>query len=255
MNFLSLIPRASLIVLSFSIAVGGLSAAGLEDWKLEDVLKRLEEANGGLESIQKVSNVRIIGEIESAEGGYNFSLLKKRPDRFRLGLSSQGRSIDTGYDGITCWKKTDLGTSVTVEELTGEQKTGILVEADFDGPLIGDAPLDSSRRLVRTERIDRVDYFVVEVNGPRGLFHHFVDSRTFREMKVEHYEDGDLGAKPRITIYNDYERFGGIWVSMNVERTMPDGKVENIRIRHVEINPGLLDFIFEMPEQGASEAP
>ena len=245
----------SLLSLSLLFASVVAPAADFEGWSLEDVLKRVEEANGGLEAIKEVTNVRILGEIENEEATYDFYLLKKRPNKFRLGLLYKQRSIDTGYDGSVCWKSVDLGSSQTVTELTGEDRQNMLIEADFDGPLIGEPSAGSTRRLIGIERIDRVDYFVIEISGPRGIFHHYVDSRTFRELKVEHYPNGDLEATPRLTVYHDFKRFEGIWVSMRVERTLQDGKKETVHVRDVEINPALLDFIFKMPEEGAAPNP
>lgn len=257
MRFFLKIPAFGFATLMLSLTAVSLPAASLEDWTLEDVLEKVAEANGGPENIKKVTNVRIRGDIESPAATYSFVLLKKRPDKFRLGLSYQGRSIDSGFDGSTCWRSVDLGLSHTVVELTGDERKQMLIEADFDGPLIGDAPPDSERHLIGTERIDRVDYFVVEFDSPRGSFHHYVDSRTFRELKVEQFNKADKKREipVKVTYYHDYKRFESIWVSMRVEHVSENGDTEIVLIRDVEVNPGLLDFIFDMPEEREPLAP
>jgi hypothetical protein len=233
-----------------------LPAAGLEDWTIEEVLRKVEEANGGQEAIQSITNVRIRGSISGPLASYDFVLLKKRPNKFLLNLMYKGRSIETGYNGEKGWRRINKGESVTIEELEGPDLDGMLTEADFDGPLIGSPPPGVARRLVGIERIDRVDYFVVEVEGPRGLFRHYVDSRSFREYKVELVTPAkESSYQPSMTIYDDYERYGTIWVAMNVKRMLQSGDTETVQIHQVEANPGLLDFIFEKPRERGTPLP
>jgi hypothetical protein len=233
-----------------------LPATGLEDWTLEEVLQKVEEANGGHEAINSITNVRIRGSISGPMASYDFVLLKKRPNKFLLDLLYKGRSVETGYNGEIGWRRINKGDSVVVKELEGPELEGMLTESDFDGPLIGPAPSGVSRRLVGIERIDRVDYFIVEVDGPRGLFRHYVDSRSFREHKVELLSPAEnTSYQPSVTIYDDYERYHTIWVAMTVNRTLKNGDEETVKIHQVEVNPGLLDFIFEKPRERGGPLP
>ena len=125
-QFLSVSVAALLILCAYS----RLAGAGFEDWTLEEVLDKVEEANGGEESIKNVTNVRILGEIESPQATYSFLLLKKRPNKFRLSLMYKGRSVETGYDGYTGWRRVDLGTSKEVEQ--HEKAVEMLIEMRLD---------------------------------------------------------------------------------------------------------------------------
>ena len=227
-----------------------LGAQPLSDWTLDDVLGQIARANGGTESIESVTNVRIRGDVEGVDTDYEFLLLKKRPDKLRLRLMFRGNSIENGFNGTTAWRRVTRSGYDKVEELGREQRQALAVDADFDGLLIGPLPAGMSRRLVGTERIDRVDYFIIEVKGEERLSRHWVDSRTFREHKSEQYEPGEADGEPtRVTLYDDYVKHGGIWVSQHVERQLPGGGKETIRIREVEINPGILDMAFDKPEE------
>ena len=225
-------------------------ARGIEDWTLEDVLAKVAESNGGAESIQGVTNARIRGKVDNPDGGYEFLLLKKRPDKMRLRLMFPGRSIETGYDGIAGWQRIIQGSSQKVTALSGDELSQLRLEVDFDGPLIGEPAPGIDRRLDRIERIDRVDYFVIEIKRAGIVAEHFVDSRTFRELQVVHRQLKDDGTElVRTTRYYEYSKFGGIWVAMRSERTLPDGRIETIRVEEVEVDPGILDLVFGMPSE------
>lgn len=228
-----------------------LGAKKLQDWTLEEVLASVAEANGGLETIENVTNARFIGTIEGASGAYDFLLLKRRPNLMRSRLKQDDKVVETGFDGSIVWRRYEQGDYDKVEQVTDPDVIrNVQVEADFDGPLIGDLDEGISRSLKGVERIDRIDYFVVEVLSDISSVLHYVDSRTFRELKLVKTvkrEDGEPIVS--VSTFHEVEKHGGIWVSRRVEKESPDGLRETIRINTVEINPGILDFSFKIPKE------
>ena len=225
-----------------------LTGAELEDWTLEDVLAKISEANGGEEAIDSVTSARFLGEVEGGEESYDFVLLKKRPDKLRMHLRFYQRAIERGFDGVSGWTRVTVKGYDKVMPIEGEDLEQMRLEADFDGPLVGPAVEGTSRRLVGVERIERIDYFVVESENPFSLSHHYVDSRTFRELKtIKWKKPVEDKSQATISYFHDNQRHGQIWVSHRVERVYPDGRKEVVRINDVEINPGLLDRTFDEP--------
>jgi len=223
-------------------------AAGLEDWTLEQVLEKVADANGGKESIEGVTNVRIRGRISGPDNTVEFLLLKKRPSMMRLRLSFKGKALEAGYNGLTGWRRISQGEQQRVEEITGDDLDQIELEADFDGPLVGPAGKGLSRSLKGLERIDRVDYFIIEVTKPNIVSQHYVDSRTFRELKMIQVRSLPSGEESETsTFYHDYARHGGIWIAMRSDRHLANGTVETVTVEAVDVNPGILDRAFEMP--------
>ena len=224
--------------------------ANLEDWTLEDVLQKIEEANGGLESIESVTNARFLGEVEGDDSSYDFVLLKKRPNKMRIHVKLYQRSIENIFDGNKGWRRFTQKGFDKVVPIEGKELDQMSMEADFDGPMIGSVPEGMERRLSGVERIDRVDYFVIELESDYELSRHYIDSRTFREhksIKLSKPEEGE--PQETVSYFHDNERHGQIWVSHRVERHLPDGKREIVLIKDVEINPGILDRTFNQPEE------
>jgi hypothetical protein len=236
----------SLIVWAFPLS---LYSADLEDWTIDAVLEKILEANGGEESLKSATNARFRGEVKSADEAYDFVLLKKRDNKMRIHRNMYKRSVETAFDGKAGWRRFTIDDRTKVIDLEGDELSAMRIQADFDGPLVGPATEEVTRRLVGVERIDRVDYFIVEVTTPVDSSLHFVDSRTFRELKVIKKSTSPSGEPVEsVSYFYDIQRHAKIWVAHRVERHKPDGQIEIILINDVEINPGILDLAFAKPE-------
>lgn len=228
-----------------------LQAKSLEEWTLQDVLDAVVDANGGKESLESVTNGRFSGRIESAEESYEFLLLKRRPNLMRSRMMNPIRAIETGFDGTTAWRRLEYrGYDQVTEVKEPEVLRNIRLEADFDGPLIGELPEGVTRELVGIERIDRIDYFLIRITSFRSTDLHYIDSRIFRELKVISERPGPDGEPVReVTWFEDNRKHSGVWIAHRVRKERADGSVETVLIENVDINPGILRFSFRMPEE------
>jgi hypothetical protein len=230
-----------------------LRGAKAEDWNLEAVLRKVEEANGGINAIESTTNLRVRGSVEADGIVYDFLLLKKRPDKVRIHLMHKGRAIETGFNGTTGWRRIWYQGRDQVTVLTETELANANLDVDFDGPLIGD-PLPGTRRsFAGVERIDRVDYFVILVENELHRTRHYIDSRTFREWKTirEILENGEVTGEVT-THYYQYKRHNTIWLAERVERRLPGGALEVISVKDAEVDPGLLDRVFQVPREWSS---
>lgn len=236
-----------ILTISSSLAPG---AKNVEDWTLDEVLAKVAEANGGVEAIERVTNARIIGNVEG-DASYDFLLLKRRPNKMRSRMMMYKKVVETGFDGSIVWRRYEQGDYDKVELVDDPEFTrNIELEADFDGPLIGEIAQGLTLELKGVERLDRIDYFVVEVKSEESSALHYVDTRTFRELKLVKTVFRE-GMDPLVITSNfhDIEKHSGIWVSHRVEKEMSNGNKETIHITTVEMNPGILDFSFKMPKE------
>lgn len=239
--------------LSFLILFGlscVLVGQSYDDWTAEDVISRIETVNGGEEAINEVNNVRVQGEVLSDDRAYDFVLLKKRPNKVRIQLHYRMGSITTGFDGEEAWRRLRQRERTRVEELDASEFAKQSLETDFDGPLIGPVPEGVERKFVGVERIDRVDYLVMEVHYGNSFTLHYIDPRTFRELKMSKFveEDGEF-TEVASARYKDYDRFGPFWLATRIERELASGVREILRIESVELNTAILDRVFEKPSE------
>ena len=227
-----------------------LNSADLEDWTLDEVLEKIEEANGGEDAIHSVTNARFLGEVEGQDTAYDFVLLKKRPNKMRIHLLLKNKSVENGFDGSVGWRRYTQRGHDRVVALEGDELLAQRIEADFDGPLVGVPTEGVVRRLVGIERIARIDYFIIEVQTPLGRSSHYIDSRTFRELKsIRHHTPEDGEPYDTVSHFHEIQRHEQIWVAHRVERVLKDGKKETVFIKEVELNPGILDMAFKLPKE------
>lgn len=218
-------------------------------WTLDKVLDRLEQANGGEEAIQAIRNVRIQGRVESGEQELEFTMLKKRPNRLRLILRMEEGLVTTYYDGEEGWRTLERNGQVRTVQLEEEETADFLMETDFDGPLLGEAMPGMERTFLGVERIDRVDYLVVETRWRDTQTRHYIDSRNFRELKMERYELSDGEARLVTTAYyKDYKKFGPLWLAQRIERVPEGAALEVVLVEQVDLNTALLDRAFRAPQ-------
>jgi len=218
-------------------------------WTLEDVLAKVVEVNGGLDSVETTTNLRVIGKVYRGDFVYDFLLLKKRPDMVRIHLMHKGRSIETGYNGEVAWRRVWVKGRDTVERLSDAELAAANLEIDFDGPLIGAALPGTERTYLGVERINRIDYFVIGVEDGLSRSKHYIDSRTFREWRtIRELLDGDEVTGTVVTTYSQYSRHKTIWLAEKVERILPDGSTDTIIVEKAEVDPGILDRVFDVPK-------
>jgi hypothetical protein len=224
----------------------GLQAA--DDPQLVAVLDRIMEANGGARAVDGARSLRVAGTIESGDMTYDFTLLKKRPNMMRITFFYKGRIVDSGYDGKVAWREMRMGDDQRqLEYLGAEDSDAFLSDLDFDGPLIGEPLPGVERSYIGSERIDRVDYHVVEVRRGSHVTRHYIDSRNYREFKTVATRVVDGQPVEIVSLFSQYQRLGTIWMAYHIERKTGSNPSEVIRITKAELNPGLLDRAFQPP--------
>jgi hypothetical protein len=215
---------------------------------LQAVLDKITEVNGGTKAIEEARSLRLWGEISSGEHVYEFVMLKKRPHFVRMTFFHQGRVVDNAFDGQRVWRETRMDDRRRVEVASDDESARMLFDTDFDGPLIGEPLPGVQRRLIGDERIDRVVYYLIGVDRGDARSVHYIDSRTFREWKSVTTRVVDGETRRLETVFDDYRRVGTIWVAHAITRKVKDGQTEQVRILNAELNPGILDRAFMMPE-------
>jgi len=212
---------------------------------LDAILGKILETNGGEQAIERARSLVVNGKIENPQATYDFVLMKKRPEMTRISVLYKGRTIDTGFDGENAWRRVQVGLESEVEPLTTTDIQRVIGETDFDGPLIGPVPPGTTRTLLEPERIDRVDYYRIHVESDIRNSIHYIDSRTFRELKtVTYLSDGS----PMVSLFSDYFRVGQIWMAAEIRREEDGNWINTIHIEDAELNSGLFDHVFEYPE-------
>lgn len=223
---------------------GGLWA---QDGLLDDVdaiLAAISEANGGAENLESVRSLRVVGTIGSAEETYDFALIKKRPSKVRMTIMYKGRVVESGYNGEQAWRRVTVGTQEQVQDIEMDE---FGLEIDFDGPLMGEAVGGEVITFEGTQREGRLEYYILKVLRPSGDYSlHHIDTRTFREARVEYFTAGET-VPNSVSHFEDYFQERGVWFARLMRRVNPDGVEETVKISGLDMNAGIFNSSFEKP--------
>src|ERR1017187_10920338 len=125
--------RHAVIVL---IAVCCFATFSLSQTADELIAKNIQ-ARGGMEKMKAIKTLRMTGKFEGG-GGFTASVGQEnqRPSLIRRTFTLQGMSVVQAYDGAAGWQIQPFGGKKDPELLGEDDLRDLLLDADFEGPLV-----------------------------------------------------------------------------------------------------------------------
>src|SRR5450759_1556558 len=119
------------------VAVASLllaSTAGAET--ADEVIAKAVAARGGLEKIKAIQSLD--KTIKANQQGIEFpgKMRIKRPDRLRLEMTIQGKTMVQAYDGKTAWMIMPFLGSPDPQTMSADDAKDVVEQADMDGPMV-----------------------------------------------------------------------------------------------------------------------
>ena len=239
-----LIPLLIALLLTIQSACGQSDVVRL--WRILDGFNKLY---GGGRDAQTMS--AIVVEGKQAQGGqiFDFSLRKKRPNSIRYRMSSGDNVILTGYNGSVGWLQVFGEDGVTLEDMEGDSLAMLQDEADFDGPLLRYIRYqEGTVTLAESVALDGEVANVLNVEASSGR-----NARYYLSMHSSHILKRELlkddGSVLLETLYRDYRDVSGFPFAHVVENYADGELLSRTEVEQVRVNPGLLSFYFEKPQQ------
>ncbi len=103
----------------------------------DELVNKNIQAKGGVDKIKAIKSVRITGKL-SGGGGFTAAVGQEnqRPNLVRETFALQGMTAVTAYDGATGWQIQPFGGHKDPELMGEDDMKDLLLDADFDGPLV-----------------------------------------------------------------------------------------------------------------------
>ena len=225
------------------------AASPLRSQTADDIIARYITRVGGLEKIQSVSTMRRTGKFIGG-GGFEAAVVQenRRPNHVREEFALQGMTAINAWDGKEGWKINPFGGKKDAEALSEDEMHGILLDADFDEPLVGYRAKGNKVELVGTDQIEGTDVYKLRVALPNG------DTRTY-------YMDADSGVPIRMeetriirgteqefeTTLGDYKPVNGWLVPFSIESGPKGQDKTTVHYEKIEANVKLDDRRFMKP--------
>jgi len=235
-----------LVVISIA-CVGSLSQGQTAD----ELISKNVEARGGLEKIKGIKTIRVTGKIKGFGGRVlGMGEEKVRPDLVRITATVQGMTAIQAYDGTTGWQVEPFGGKKDPELMGEDSLRDLLLDADFDGPLIDYKEEGSTVEYLGHDVVDGDDALRLKVTLKNGdIIYDYLDPDTFIEIRREIQQFIRGSVRERVESLGSYKPVGGVMFAFAIatgSRNNPDA--QTIALQKIEVNVNIDPADFALPE-------
>jgi outer membrane lipoprotein-sorting protein len=234
---------ACLLVLSFT-AVPGFSqdASG--------VLKKMIEASGGRDALEKIKDTTISGTFEITQMGMEgtMTIYHKEPNMFRQDIEVMGMLITNAFDGEVGWMVNPQ--SGVAEELPAERqeesKRGALTYGN--AVLLHPEKHGVTYKLKGEETVDDVKCVVLEQAFEDGhTVTIYIDAGTYLVHKTKQMATGQMGNEVESeVVFSEYKKIDGLTSPHLVTISQEGEEFAVMSVSEIKFNSGLEDSHFKM---------
>ncbi|MEP6999332.1 MAG: hypothetical protein ABI969_02560 [bacterium] len=226
-----------------------LLATPLHAQTADDIIAKYIARVGGIEKIQAARSVRRTGTFIGG-GGFEAKVMQenKRPNLVREEFSLQGMTAINAYDGKVGWKIDPFGGKKDAEALSEDEMHGILLDSDFDEPLIGYKEKGNKAELVGTDQIEGTEVYKLRITLPNGDVRlYYMDADSYVPIQMEEKRLIRGAEQEYETTLGDYKAVNGWFMPFSVETGAKGQGKSTVRYDKIEVNVPLDDSRFAKP--------
>src|SRR5882672_9109912 len=227
--------RHAVIVL---IAVSCLSVFA-QAQTAEELVNKNIQAKGGLEKIKAITSVRMTGKFEGG-GGFTAKVSQenKRPNLVRETFSLQGMTAISAYDGSSGWQIQPFGGHKDPELMGEDDLRDLLLDADFDGPLVDYKEKGNTVEFLGHDVVDGDDALRLKVTLKNGdIIYYYLDPDTFLEIRREVQEFIRGSVREKVFGLGSYKPVAGVMYPFSISQGPKDHPdAQTITVQKMEAN-------------------
>jgi len=245
--------RHAVIVLAavscLSVLVNGQSA--------EELVNKNIQAKGGMDKIKAIKSLRMTGKLN---GGGGFTAATKqenqRPNLVRESFTLQGMTAVTAYDGTAGWQIQPFGGHKDPEFMGEDDLKDLLLDADFDGPLVDYKEKGNTVEFLGHDVVDGDDALRLKVTLKDGdIVYYYLDPDTFLEIRKEVQEFVRGSVRESVTEMGSYKPVAGVMYPYSISQgSKANPAAQTTTIEKIEVNVPIDKADFAVPaslKQGA----
>lgn len=230
-------------------AVSCLSIVALGQTADELVQKNIQ-AKGGLEKIKAIYTVRMTGKL-NAGGGFTAAVVQEnqRPNLVRETFALQGMTAVTAYDGITGWQIQPFGGHKDPELMGEDDLKDLLLDADFDGPLVNYKEKGNTVEFLGHDVVDGDDALRLKVTLKNGdIIYYFLDPDTYLEIRKEVQEFIRGSVRESVVEMGSYKPVAGVMYPFSISQgSKANPAAQTTTVEKIEVNINIDPADFDVP--------
>ena len=240
-----------------ALAALSLAAASLPAQTADDIIAKYIARVGGQERIDATRSLRRTGKFIGG-GGFEAIVVQenRRPNLVREEFALQGMTSINAWDGKEGWKINPFAGKKDAETLSEDEMHGILLDADFDEPLIGYRAKGNKVELVGMDQIEGTDVQKLRVTLPNGDIRlYYMDADSGVPIRMEETRLVRGAEQQFETTLGDYKPVNGWLMPFSIE-SGPKGQVKStVHYEKIEANVTIDDRRFGKPALVVKPAP
>ncbi len=214
----------------------------------EELVNKNIQAKGGIDKMKAIKSIRVTGKL-SGGGGFSAGMGQEnlRPNLVRETFSLQGMTAVTAYDGATGWQIQPFGGHKDPEFMGEDDLKDLLLDADFDGPLVDYKEKGNTVEYLGHDVVDGDDALRLKVTLKDGdIIYYFLDPDTYLEIRKEVQEFVRGSVRETVVELGSYKPVAGVMYPFSVTQgTKANPSQQTTTIEKVEVNVpiDLADFM------------
>ncbi len=238
--------RHAVIVLMAVWCLGVFAQAQTAD----ELVNKNIQAKGGIDKIKAIKSVRITGKL-NVGGGITAASLQEnvRPNLVRETFSLQGMTAVTAYDGATGWQIQPFGGHKDPELMGEDDLKDLLLDADFDGPLVDYKEKGNTVEYLGHDVVDGDDALRLKVTLKDGdIVYYFLDPDTFLEIRKEVQEFIRGSVRESVVDLGSYKPVAGVMYPFSISQgSKANPGTQNTSVDKIEVNIKIDPADFAVP--------
>jgi hypothetical protein len=216
----------------------------------DDLIARYLKTVGGAEKVQAIKSLRRTGKYTGG-GGFEAIYVQenKRPDLVREDFTFQGMTAVNAWDGKTGWKIDPFQGKKDAEPLSEDEMRSILIDADFDEPLVDYKQKGNKVAFAGMDQIEGTDVYKIDVtlkNGDTRTY--YLDTDTYVPIQIDDKRTIRGSEQEFETTLGDYKEVNGWFIPFSIEAGRKGEDKGKFNWEKVEANITLDDSRFRKPE-------
>jgi hypothetical protein len=216
----------------------------------DELVQKNIEARGGLDKIQAIKSIRILGKF--TQGGVNatYGQENRRPNLVRETFSLQGMTAVQAYDGNTGWAVQPFGGRKDPQLMGEDDLRDLLIDSDFDGPLVDYQAKGIKVEFLGHDTIDGDDALRLKVTLKNGdIIYDYLDPDTYLEIRKETQEFIRGSMKENVIEFGSYKPVNGVMFPFSIASGPKNdpSSWQTITVEKIEVNVPVSEADFAVP--------
>lgn len=217
----------------------------------DELVNKNIQAKGGIDKIKAIHSVRMTGKLTGG-GGFtaSFGQENQRPNLVRETFSLQGMTAVTAYDGATGWQIQPFGGHKDPEFMGEDDLKDLLLDADFDGPLVDYKEKGNTVEFLGHDVVDGDDALRLKVTLKNGdIVYYYLDPDTFLEIRKEVQEFIRGSVRESVTDLGSYKPVAGVMFPFSIAQgSKANPGTQTTTIQKIEVNVPISPADFAVPK-------